>query len=180
MRPTIVRGMHIPTQTGHGRSYKPVRDFMRYLAYGRYIERLARLVEPRGAWRDQAGNTHSQQAVEQWAKEKVHRLRYDHAYQLLLSTGKGGLDSADFNTALRAGSAVSHVHEWRMMTHNDTNNLHTHVILFRHEPLSKKEYLAWQQTMQQALDKQQIERTLTLQHEQSLTQTHSNGWEMTQ
>ena len=181
-RPTIVRGSHIKNRSMNGhRTYKPLRHFIRYLTLGRLTEQAVQSNLQRGSWFDQGGTLHSQAQVEQWAKEKVHRLRYDHAYQLLLSTGKGGLDSADFNAALQAGSHISNVYEWRMMIHTDTRNQHAHAILFRHEPLSKKAYLAWQQTMQQTLDKRQMARLLEqeqalnqqTQHSMSIEQRHS-------
>ena len=176
-RPTIVRGGYIRNQSAHShRSYQPVRGLVTYLTFGNVTERLLGTNEPRGVWVDQVGRSLSHTEVHTWAKEKVHRFRYDHAYQLLLSTGKGGLDSADFNTALRAGSHVSDVHEWRMMTHHDTSHLHAHVILFRHEPLSKKQYLDWQQTMQLALDKRQLARSL--EREQTFAQHIARDSEM--
>ena len=163
-RLTIVRGAPIILRSpANHRSYKPVRGLMRNIGFGLRTEHRT---VPRGQWIDQAGIVHQQRSVEAWAKEKVHRFGYDHAYQLLLSTGQGRLDSADFNTALQTGSDISNVREWRMMLHADTNNQHAHAILFRHEPLSRKQYLAWQQSMQQTLDKRQMERLL--EQEQSL------------
>ena len=168
-RLTIVRGSHIRNSSKNGhRTYKPLRNFIRYLTLGRLAEQSVQARSQRGRWLDQGGKQHSQGQVEQWAKAKVHRFRYDHAYQLLLSTGKGGLDSADFNAALQAGSDISNVREWRMILHSDTRNQHVHAILFRHEPFSKKAYLAWQQTMQHTLDKRQIARLL--EQEQTLSQ----------
>lgn len=174
-RLTIVRGHRIQQQkSGHGRTYRPIRGLIRYLAFGRLSEQRADTPQ-RGLWLAQTGKVQTHLAVEQWAKDKVHRFGYDHAYQLLLSTGKGGLDSADFNIALQAGSQISNVHEWRMMLHTDTNNLHAHAILFRREPLSKSEYLAWQQTMQQTLDKRQMARILEQEqsHGRALEQSQS-------
>lgn len=174
-RLTIVRGQRIePKHNRRGRTYRPIRGLIRYLAFGRLSEQHADTVQ-RGQWLDHAGNVQSHHAVEQWAKDKVHRFGYDHAYQLLLSTGKGGLDSADFNTSLQAGSTISGVHEWRMMIHTDTGNQHAHAILFRRERLSKQAYLAWQQAMQQTLDKRQMQRLLEQEqsHERTLQQSQS-------
>ena len=174
-RPTIVRGSHITNVVNGRRSYKPIRNFIRYLTLGRLAEQSDQRQQVRGVWLDQTGRSRSQQQVEQWAKQKVHQLQYDHAYQLLLSTGKGGLSSADFNTALQAGSAISRVYEWHLMSHTDTDNQHAHAILFRREPLTKQTYLAWQQTMQQTLDKRQMQRLLDQEQsrEQGIQQSQS-------
>ena len=136
-RPTIVRGGYISNRSLLGnRSVKAAHGLIRYVTYGNVAERANENWQARGTWQDQAGRTHPYADVRQWAKAKVHRFKYGHAYQLLLSTGEGGLHSADFNTALQAGSNISQVREWRMMIHTDTRNQHAHVILFRHQQLA--------------------------------------------
>lgn len=168
-RHAIVRGGHIAnTNAHHARSYKPVRGLLHYIAFGHYAETLGQDPQQRGVWLDQDGTECSHNAVLSWAKEKVHRLHYDHAYQLLFSTRYGGLETADFNAALEEGSEISAVQEWRLMLHDDTDHQHGHVILFRQEKLSQAEYKAWQQTMQQTLDALQLTRW----HEEQLEQAH--------
>jgi hypothetical protein len=145
----IVRGERIDTVSAKGgRSYVQVRGLLHYVAYGHYTEQLGQEPQQRGAWLDQAGRPHPHDAVQEWAKAKVHRLEYDHAYQLLLSTRDGGLPAAAFNRALVQGSDISQVREWRLMVHDDTDHQHAHAILFSHEKLSTTRYREWQQTMQ--------------------------------
>ena len=164
----IVRGGRIDNVSPNdGRSYAQVRGLLKYLAYGSYAETLGQEPGQRGIWLDQKGQSHSHQAVRQWAKESVHRLGYEHAYQLLLSTRFGGLSAADFNQVLQKGSSLSQVLEWRFMIHEDTDNQHAHAILFRQEKLNKAQYRAWQQTMQYELGQRQREQQ-TLEQQETL------------
>jgi hypothetical protein len=56
------------------------------------------------------------------------------------------------------------------MVHEDTNNQHAHVLLFRQEMLPPEQYKEWQQTMQEKLSSIQLERYLELGLEQKLEQ----------
>ncbi len=156
--PAIVRGGRIDTVSAGGRrSYVRVRGLLHYVTYGRYADQLGREPQPRGRWLDQAGRPHDYEAVRQWAKAMVHHQKYDHAYQLLLSTRDGGLTAEAFNRTLQQGSSVSEVSEWRFMVHDDTGHQHAHAVLFSHEKLSPARYREWQQTTQAALGEMQIE-----------------------
>ena len=53
------------------------------------------------------------------------------------------------------------------MVHDDTAHQHAHVILFRHEKLTGKEYRSWQQTMLRELSQLQTERQAALAQQQS-------------
>ena len=180
----IVRGVHIGNVSRGGRrSYAPIRGLLKYISYGHYadqpnfaLEQPAELLqdaesgqEPqeRGVWLDQDGRSHSQPLVQQWAKDKVHRFSYDHAYQLLLSIRDGRLEPEAYNQTLQAGSEISGVQEWRYMVHDDTAHQHVHVILFRHEKLTGKEYKSWQQTMLRELSQLQTERQAALAQQQT-------------
>ena len=191
----IVRGERIDTVSAKGsRSYAQVRGLLHYVAYGHYAEQLGQAPQQRGVWLDQAGRPYAHAAVQEWAKEKVHRFEYDHAYQLLLSTRDGGLPAAAFNRALQQGSDISQVREWRMMLHDDTDHQHAHAILFSHEKLSPARYKEWQQTMQAELGQLQAERQTALAQqedlkqqveletrpsaEHALEQTQSQGWDL--
>ena len=111
----IVRGERIDNVAAKGgRSYAQVRGLLQYVAYGRHVEhpsfglRAATGQEPqqRGVWLDQNGRPHAHEDVQEWAKAKVHRFDYDHAYQLLLSTRDGGLSAAEFNHALHLAALL--------------------------------------------------------------------------
>ena len=180
----IVRGVHIGNVSRGGRrSYAPIRGLLKYISYGHYadqpnfaMEQPAELLqdaisgqEPqeRGIWLDQNGRAHAQPLVQQWAKDKVHRFSYDHAYQLLLSIRDGLLEPEAYNQTLQAGSEISGVQEWRYMVHDDTAHQHAHVILFRHEKLTGKAYKSWQQTMLRELSQLQTERQAALAQQQT-------------
>ncbi|MBK8900276.1 MAG: hypothetical protein IPM53_03765 [Anaerolineaceae bacterium] len=155
----IVRGERITNQSAKGnRSYAQVRGLIQYIAYGRHADHLGQTPQQRAVWLDHNGQVIPHEAVRQWAKEKVHRYGYEYAYQLLLSTRHGGLDAADFNRALRQGSDISQVGEWKYMVHQDSHNQHAHAILFRQEKLPHARYKEWQQTMQTELERLQAER----------------------
>ena len=167
----IVRGERIDTVSAKGsRSYVQVRGLLQYVAYGHYVEQLGQEPQQRGVWLDQTGRSHPHEAVQGWAKEKVHRFEYDHTYQLLLSTRDGGLSAEEFNHALQQGSDISQVREWRLMVHDDTTNQHAHAVLFSHEKLSSAQYKEWQQTMQAELAHLQSERQTALAQQMVLTQ----------
>ena len=166
----IVRGERIDTVSAKGgRSYVQVRGLLHYVAYGHYAEQLGQEPQQRGAWLDQAGRPHTHEAVQEWARAKVHRFEYDHAYQLLLSTRDGGLPAAAFNKTLQQGSDITQVREWRFMVHDDTDYQHAHAILFSHEKLAPARYKEWQQTMQAELGHLQAERQTTLAQQADLT-----------
>ena len=191
----IVRGERIDNVSAKGgRSYAQVRGLLQYIAYGHHGEQLGQDPRQRGVWLDQTGRPHSHEAVQGWAKEKVHRFEYDHTYQLLLSTRDGGLISAEFNQAMQQGSDISQVQEWRLMVHDDTDHQHAHAILFSRDRLSPTQYKEWQQTMQSELAHLQTERQATLaqqtaltqqeavelehQAEHALEQTQGHGWDL--
>jgi hypothetical protein len=161
-----------------------VKGLLKYIAYGRHADRLGQEARQRGVWLDHNGQKQPHEAVRQWAKEKVHRHGYDHTYQLLLSTRDGGLSEADFNQALRQGSEISQVREWRMMVHDDTDHQHAHAILFSREKLPKAHYKEWQKVMQAELAQLQgmrlRETQLEAAHElQTAEKAQSQGWELT-
>lgn len=158
-RMSLVRGDLIANrnQANH-RSYKPVRGLLRYIAFGHYAQTLGQTPQQRGTWRDHNGKEQDHKSVVRWALEKVNRHKNEFAYQLLLSTRHSGLSDDDFKEAMEAGREISDVYDWRLMVHDDTDNQHAHVVLFRKEPLSQKEYKAWQQTMQETLEERQTER----------------------
>lgn len=191
----IVRGGRIANKSAKGgRSYARVRGLVQYIAFGRYEDQSSLVygadrnqeMKQRGVWLDHNGKAVAHNDVRLWAKEKVHRFRYDHSYQLLLSTRHGGLSEGDFNRVLQRGSSISQVLEWKYMVHKDTNNQHAHAILFSHEKLSNARYKEWQQTMQAELERLQAERQQERQLEQGSTleqaaaekATHDQGWEM--
>lgn len=156
---SLVRGdLIVNRNQANHRSYKPVRGLLRYIAYGHYAQLLGQTLAQRGIWRDHNGREHDHKSVVRWALNKVNQHKYDYAYQLLLSTRHGALRDDDFKQTLEAGRDISAVYDWRLMVHHDTDNQHAHVILFRKEPLVQKEYIAWQQTMQEALEERQTER----------------------
>lgn len=167
-RTTIVRGERLRHRSRGGRrAVGRLRGLLHYIAYGHYHDRLGRdTPQQRGIWLAPDGKRQPHADVLAWAKSKVQRLGYETSYQLLLSTRDGGLDAADFAQVLHAGSAISGVRDWRLMTHDDSAHQHAHVILFRHTPLSVADYKRWQQTMQTELDRLQAEqvrqRELTL------------------
>ncbi|MGH2535822.1 MAG: hypothetical protein ACRDHL_00335 [Candidatus Promineifilaceae bacterium] len=187
----IVRGERIDNVSPKGgRSYARVRGLLQYFAYGRYADQIGQESKQRGAWLDQSGRVHPHDAVQQWAKEKVHHFGYDHAYQLLLSTRDGQLSAAEFNRALQQGSDISRVWEWRLMMHDDSDHQHAHAILFSHEKLAPARYREWQQAMQAELEQlqagrqRQLETTLALEseppagREQARGQIFSQDWEL--
>ena len=158
-RHTIVRGGRITNLGSSGRpAYHRTRGLIQYIGYGRYADSLGQEQELRGSWQDHHGRERSHESVLSWAKERVHRHRYEYTYQLLLSTRDGQLQAQDFNHVLQQGSELSQVNEWRMMLHDDTDHQHAHVILFRKQALSQAQYKQWQQTMQHALDQVQGQR----------------------
>jgi hypothetical protein len=163
----IVRGERIANQSAGGRpSYHQMKGLMNYIAFGRHNAQLTfsgragldQAAQRRGFWYDHNGKPASHETALRWAREKVHRYGYEHAYQLLLSTRYGGLTERDFNRVLQQGSGISCVYEWRYMVHEDTGNQHAHVILLRREKLTNALYKEWQQTMQAELERLQVER----------------------
>lgn len=158
----IVRGEHIDNRTAGGRTYARVRGLLQYITYGHYEDYLGEAPRPRGTWLDQAGREHEHEAVRTWAREKVQRFHYDHAYQLLLSARDGDLSASEFNQALQRGSGISEALEWRFMVHDDTDRRHAHAVLFSREKLPSVRYKIWQQTMQAELGRLQDERQSSL------------------
>lgn len=158
----IVRGERLVNRGPRGgRSYAGVRGLMNYLAFGRYGEQSGPAPAPRGIWLDHNQEEQSHADVLAWAKEKVHRYRYEYAYQLLLSTRRDApanspepaLDAVHYNRVLQEGSTLSGVHEWVYTVHGDTAHPHAHAILFRKEKLSAAEYRQWQAAMQEGLER---------------------------
>lgn len=149
-RNAIVRGERIANRgPGGGRSYAGVKGLLNYLAFGRRADHLP---VQRSPWLDHNEEEQSHEEVLGWAKEKVHRYGYGYAYQLLLSTRAGGLQTADYNRVLTEGSALSGVREWVYVVHEDSDHQHAHAILFRKEKLSGAQYRKWQATMQEGLE----------------------------
>ena len=174
----IVRGERIANKSAKGKpAYARMKGLMNYIAYGRYEDHpsYAQGASPdqeakqRGLWQDHTGKTTSHEEALRWAKDKVHRYGYEYTYQLLLSTRYGGLAAEDFNHVLQQGSALSGVHEWRLMLHEDTGNQHAHAILLRREKLSNARYKEWQQRMQAELEQLQAERRQERQLETEIT-----------
>ncbi len=162
----LVRGKRLANKTGRGgRSYTPLKGLMNYIMFGRYADQLEQPEQQRGIWLDHQQHPQTHDEVLRWAKEKVHRYGYEYAYQLLLSTRYGGLETADFNRALQVGSAINQVQEWRYMVHHDTPHQHAHVILFSREKLTAAQYREWQQAMQAELAQMQNERGREQQHQ---------------
>lgn len=171
-RSTIVRGDRIANRSQKGNpAFAKARGLIQYIAYGHYQFDKPQEQE-RGQWLDHNGQEQSHDAILRWAKEKVHQRGYEYTYQLLLSTRHSLVQEQDFNYVLYQGSGISQVNEWRMMLHEDTDNQHAHVVLFRQEALSQAQYKAWQQTMQQSLDQMQQMRQ---EQQQELAQQLEQG-----
>lgn len=132
------------TPTGR-RTSTPARRAALYFAYGR--ERQNQLEEKqRGQWLGPDGRVHSHAAVTAWAKEAALNHRY--TFEALLSVQQGELTPAQFCQAMGQGGEIG---EWRLVSHQDTDYRHAHVLFFRDKRLDKTTFLAWQTAVRQEL-----------------------------
>lgn len=132
------------TPTGR-RTSTPARRAALYFAYGR--ERQNQLEEKqRGEWLGPDGRVHTHAAVMAWAKESALNHRY--TFEALLSVQQGKLTPAQFCQAMGQGEEIG---DWRLVSHQDTDYRHAHVLFFRDKRLDKNSFLAWQTAVRQEL-----------------------------
>lgn len=144
------------TPTGR-RTSTPAKHAALYFAYGR--DRQAQQEEKqRGQWLGPDGRSHSHEAVMAWAKEAALNHRY--TFEALLSVQQGELTPAQFCQAMGQGQEIG---DWRLVSHEDTDYRHAHVLFFRDKRLDKKSFLAWQTAVRQELSRLE-QQQLTLPH----------------
>ena len=123
------------TPTGR-RTSTPAKRATLYFAYGR--ERQNQLEEKqRGQWLGPDGRSHSHAAVTAWAKEAALNHRY--TFEALLSVQQGELTPAQFCQAMGQGGEIG---EGRLVSHQDTDYRHAHVLFFRDRRLDKQQLAA--------------------------------------
>jgi hypothetical protein len=134
------------TPTGR-RTSTPAKHAALYFAYG--SDRQAQQEEKqRGQWLGPDGRSHSHKAVMAWAKEAALNHRY--TFEALLSVQQGELTPAQFCQAMGQGQEIG---DWRLVSHEDTDYRHAHVLFFRDKRLDKKTFLAWQTAVRQELSR---------------------------
>lgn len=148
------------TPTGR-RTSTPAKHAALYFAYGR--DRQAQQEEKqRGQWLGPDGRSHSHEAVMAWAKEAALNHRY--TFEALLSVQQGELTPAQFCQAMGQGQEIG---DWRLVSHEDTDYRHAHVLFFRDKRLDKKTFLAWQTAVRQELSRLE-QQQLSLPHTPTL------------
>lgn len=144
------------TPTGR-RTSTPAKHAALYFAYGR--DRQAQQEEKqRGQWLGPDGRSHSHEAVMAWAKEAALNHRY--TFEALLSVQQGELTPAQFCQAMGQGQEIG---DWRLVSHEDTDYRHAHVLFFRDKRLDKITFLAWQTAVRQELSRLE-QQQLSLPH----------------
>ena len=148
------------TPTGR-RTSTPAKHAALYFAYGR--DKQAQQEEKqRGQWLGPDGRSHSHEAVMAWAKEAALNHRY--TFEALLSVQQGELTPAQFCQAMGQGQEIG---DWRLVSHEDTDYRHAHVLFFRDKRLDKKTFLGWQTAVRQELSRLE-QQQLSLPHTPTL------------
>lgn len=132
------------TPTGR-RTSTPAKHAVLYFAYGR--ERQNQLEEKqRGEWLGPDGRVHTHAAVMAWAKEAALNHRY--TFEALLCVQQGELTPEQFCQAMGQSREIG---DWRLVSHQDTDYRHAHVLFFGDKRLDKTTFLAWQTAVRQEL-----------------------------
>jgi hypothetical protein len=134
------------TPTGR-RTSTPARHAVLYFAYGRDIQ-AQQAEKQRGQWLGPDGRAHTHEAVMAWAKEAALHHRY--TFEALLSVQQGELTPAQFCQAMGQSQEIG---DWRLVSHQDTDYRHAHVLFFRDKRLDKETFLAWQTAVRQELSR---------------------------
>jgi hypothetical protein len=137
------------TPTGR-RTSTPAKRAALYFAYGRdhsVHDRQAQQEEKqRGQWLGPDGRAHTHEAVIAWAREAALNHRY--TFEALLSVQQGELTPEQFCQAMGQSREIG---DWRLVSHQDTDYRHAHVLFFRDKRLDKTTFLAWQTAVRQEL-----------------------------
>lgn len=134
------------TPTGR-RTSTPAKHAALYFAYGR-ARKAQQEEKQRGEWLGPDSRPHTHEAVMTWAKEAALSHRY--TFEALLSVQQGALTPEQFCQAMSQNSEIG---DWRLVSHQDTNYRHAHVLFFRDKRLDKKTFLAWQTAVRQELSR---------------------------
>lgn len=165
---SIVRLQSHRNQTPTGRpSATAARKLAHYLAFGRGRPQVQAQHPQRGQWYTETGQPLDHEAVLAWvmAQGKAH----SHTYQLLLSVNEANLADTAYLEAMTAGRDF--FPQWRLITHQDTQHSHAHVLAFgdRDIPIRERPFRSWWQSVRQALEQQQAQHMETRQQEQEVT-----------
>jgi len=134
------------TSTGR-RTSTPAKHAALYFAYGR-VRQGQQEEKQRGGWLGPNSRPHTHEAVMTWAKEAALRHRY--TFEALLSVQQGALTPEQFCQAMSQSGEIG---DWRLVSHQDTDYRHAHVLFFRDTRLDKKTFLAWQTAVRQELSR---------------------------
>jgi hypothetical protein len=115
--------------------------------------------------------------VAQWVQAQAHQQRY--TYHLVLSVPNAPASAAEFQQAMRHGfEQTGEFGEFRLITHDNTDHAHAHVLAFRDKTLWGAEREQWQAAVQaplleleQAYFEQR--RALALEQQQAYVHSHS-------
>lgn len=132
-----------------------------YFAHGRSPQAQQEETQ-RGQWLGPNGRTHPHEAVMAWAKEAALNHRY--TFEALLSVQQGALTPEQFCQAMGHSQEIG---DWRLVSHQDTDYRHAHVLFFRDKRLDKKTFLAWQTAVRQELSRLE-QQQLALPHKPTL------------
>ena len=143
------------TRTKTGKT--TTNHLLKWISYCSWREEQAR-----GQWYDQTGAAVEVDALALWAAEQAEKHPY--AYFLLLTTPDGALEeSSCYSDALMAGNTqlTTPFDQFRLIVHDNTAHRHAHTLAFADKRLSKKELLAWRNSIEARL---QAHHALALEH----------------
>ena len=143
-----VRMQQNRTPTGR-RTSTPAKKAALYYAFGREAQQQQAGRQQRGQWLGPDGKVCSHETVMDWVKVEAKTHRY--TFQAVLSTPANELTPTAFVQAMQAAGQIQN---WRLITHDDTQNRHAHVLWFGDKRLDKKQFLAWQAAVRAELVQQ--------------------------
>ena len=117
-----------------------------YYAFGREREAQRQEAQLRGQWVGPDGRLCPHAAVMDWVR--TNALKHRYTFQGVLSTPEAALTGVEFGQAMQKGGQTS---DWRLISHDDTQNRHAHVLWFGDKRMDKKTFLAWQTAVRNEL-----------------------------